>query len=389
MLKMACLKTKKNELGQFDTPPIIASSLLKLFNYNYDLFIDLGAGLGNLSSTLHQNNGVLIELDEQRYNLLRKKNNQNLKVIHGDVLDYSINLNSICTDKKSLFISNPPFNRKKSDYIFSFFENLNIGSSFHQLDIVFLDKVLTSVKNESSLVFIVSAPFVEFEKYENERKKFLECFSFIEIISLDINTFEQAEVQSYAIIAHKTAHNPTQSVCLKSMNIYGEITDLLVVSKNDAIKNMDILFHKQIGFLHKLIGKKFKTIRDFNVSLARGSKSKKYFNDLGKNFIHTTDLVDEYLYLESDIDERFSLASQNDILISRVGRRSIARQSFIKEGDIIFTDSVYRLKTDIKDNDIIWKSISSEIGQKWRELHAQGKCAKYLTCGAVLSIPVI
>lgn len=73
MLKIACLKTKKNELGQFDTPPIIASSLLKLFNYNYDLFIDLGAGLGNLSSTLHQNNGVLIELDEQRYNLLRKK----------------------------------------------------------------------------------------------------------------------------------------------------------------------------------------------------------------------------------------------------------------------------------------------------------------------------
>jgi len=383
--------TNKNELGQFDTPKHISSSLMSLFPYHYDFFIDLGAGLGNLSHQFHQRNGALVELDLVRVKNLQKNSNSNINVIHSDVLDSSLNLNQLSEGyEKVLYLSNPPFHRKSSGYKFTYFDSLNTGTPFHQLDIAFLDKVLSSMNSKSSVAFIVSAPFVEFEKYKNEREKFINSFDFIEVIRLDMKTFAQAEVQSYAIIGHVISATLAQKILLKSMDVQGKITDVLDITHEQAIVSLSYSYHKDVQYLKDLIGKGFKTVGDFNIELSRGSQSKKYFHDLGKDFIHTTDLVNQYLYLDShEFDERFSAAEQNDILISRVGRRSILRQSLVKKGGKVFTDSVYRLKTETKDNDLIWKSISSEVGQKWRALHAQGKCAKYLTCSAILSIPVI
>ena len=101
--------------------------------------------------------------------------------------------------------------------------------------------------------------------------------------------------------------------------------------------------------------------------------------------------MDLFLYLDNEFktDNLYSYAESNDILISRVGRRSLARESLVKEGGNIFTESIFRLKTKSQDNQLIWNSISSDIGKKWRELHAQGKCAKYLTRNAILNIPIL
>lgn len=383
--------TNKNELGQFDTPKHISSSLMFLLPCHYDFFIDLGAGLGNLSHQLHQRSGALIELDFDRFKNLQKISNSNINVIHSDVLDSSLNLNQLSAGyEKVLYLSNPPFHRKNSGYEFTYFDSLNTGTPYHQLDIAFLDKVLSSMNSKSSIAFIVSAPFIEFEKYKNEREKFIDSFNVIEVISLDMKTFAQAEVQSYAVIGHVISDTLVQKILLKSMDVEGEISDLINITREQAIVSLSYSYHKNVQCLKDVIGKGFKTVGDFNIELIRGSQSKKYFSDLGKDFIHTTDLVNQYLYLDChEFDQRFSAAEQNDILISRVGRRSILRQSLVKRGGKVFTDSVYRLKTETKDNDLIWKSISSEIGQKWRSLHAQGKCAQYLTRKAIFTIPII
>lgn len=381
---------RKSEFGQFDTPQHIASSIMSMISYDYDFFIDLGAGLGSLSSPFHDQSGLLIELDETRYDNLRFKLGENLTIINADALDKKISLKSATNCQSILYISNPPFHRKNTGYNFEYFDSLNFGNSFHQLDIAFLDRVLASKNSKSSVVFIVSAPFVESERYLEQRDAFVREFKSIDVIGLDIKTFEQAEVQSYVLIAHHFSNRPNKKITLKNMNLLGNIVDEMVVDQSQAKESLSYFYHKQVQAINSSLGKGYKTLKDFDVSLIRGSQTRKYFNDLGKNFIHTTDLKDQYLYLDRNykVDSLYNHVEENDILISRVGRRSLARESLVKEGGNIFTESVFRLKTKSKDNQLIWSSISNEVGKKWRELHAQGKCAKYLTRNAILNIPI-
>ncbi|MCD0186975.1 hypothetical protein [Acinetobacter sp. PW68] len=382
---------KKNELGQFDTPVQIATSVMSNISYNYDFFVDLGAGLGNLSSLFHGEKGIMVELDEDRYSYLKSSKNRNISVINKDVLSEDLFLKEMVGESSVLFLSNPPFNRKNTGYEFKYFYSLNNGSFFHQLDIAFLDKTLASKTSTSSIVFIVSAPFVESEKYAMERDKFVKEFQSLEIISLDIRTFTSAEVQSYVLIAHPFSGSLSKKILLKKMNLKGDIIDEISIDESLAKNSLSYLYHKEIQDIRLTVGKGCKILKDFDVSLVRGSQTRKYFDDLGKKFIHTTDLVDQFLYLDNEFktDNLYSYAESNDILISRVGRRSLARESLVKEGGNIFTESIFRLKTKSQDNQLIWNSISSDIGKKWRELHAQGKCAKYLTRNAILNIPIL
>ena len=322
---------------------------------------------------------------------MKSSKNRNISVINKDVLSEDLFLKEMVGESSVLFLSNPPFNRKNTGYEFKYFYSLNNGSFFHQLDIAFLDKTLASKTSTSSIVFIVSAPFVESEKYAMERDKFVKEFQSLEIISLDIRTFTSAEVQSYVLIAHPFSGSLSKKILLKKMNLKGDIIDEISIDESLAKNSLSYLYHKEIQDIRLTVGKGCKILKDFDVSLVRGSQTRKYFDDLGKKFIHTTDLVDQFLYLDNEFktDNLYSYAESNDILISRVGRRSLARESLVKEGGNIFTESIFRLKTKSQDNQLIWNSISSDIGKKWRELHAQGKCAKYLTRNAILNIPIL
>ena len=112
---------KKNELGQFDTPVQIATSVMSNISYNYDFFVDLGAGLGNLSSLFHGEKGIMVELDEDRYSYLKSSKNRNISVINKDVLSEDLFLKEMVGESSVLFLSNPPFNRKNTGYEFKYF----------------------------------------------------------------------------------------------------------------------------------------------------------------------------------------------------------------------------------------------------------------------------
>lgn len=386
------IKSNKN-LGQIDTPIHIARSLASTLPHNYDFFADLGAGLGNLSESLASFNGILVEIDIDRFNYLSKSSNILHKPIFSDVLD-----KKLCLDKylnpnnRNLYISNPPFCRENTEYNFEFFLDLNSSSSFKQLDIAFLDKVMSSINCKSSLMFIISAPFVAFEKYLIQREKFINSFDSLSVISLDDSIYKDTEVQSYAVIAHKISPKEIRHrISLEKMDAFGEITDQILVTKAEAVRSLCFEYHYKLKVINSLVDSKSKTIGDLNTSLVRGSRSKIHFDYLDLVSIHTTDLKEPFLYLNNTKQYmKFKEANVNDILIPRVGKRALNRESIVKEGTQIFTDSVYRLSSKSKDDtNIIWKSVSSEVGKLWRSMHAQGKCAKYLTREAILSMPLL
>lgn len=387
------LSKSDKDLGQVDTPLHIVQSLVSLLPNKYDFFADLGAGLGNLSALLPISNGILVEIDVDRFKQLERTLSKLHKPILADVLDENFYLNEhLPSNKKNLYISNPPFCRKKTNYSFDYFLELNSNSSFKQLDIAFLDKVMSSMNCKSSLMFIISAPFVAFEKYLPQRKKFINSFDSLSVISLDDSIYEKTEVQSYAVIAHKISSNEFKHrISLKKMDAFGRITDQILVTKNEAMKSLCFEYHHKLKIINSLVDSNCKTIGDLNASLVRGSHSKLHFDHLDLESIHTTDLKEPFLFLNNKQQSKiFKSANINDILIPRVGKRALNRESIVKEGNQIFTDSVYMLSSKSKDDSkIIWNSVSSEVGKLWRSMHAQGKCAKYLTREAILSMPIL
>ena len=385
-------KSNKN-LGQVDTPIHIAKSLISNLSHEYDFFADLGAGLGNFSAPLTSLNGILVEIDTDRFNYLSKSANILHKPILSDVLNKKFYLDKYLTpNNRNLYISNPPFSRENIDYNFNFFLDLNSSSSFKQLDIAFLDKVMSSINSKSSLIFIISAPFVAFEKYLNQRERFIKSFDSLSVIILDDTIYKNTEVQSYAVIAHKISPREIKNrISLEKMNSFGEITDQIIITKTEAIKSLCFEFHYKLNLINGLVGSKSKTVADLNASLIRGSRSKLQFDRLNLESIHTTDLKEPFLFLNNTkSSNNFKRANVNDILIPRVGKRALNRESIVKEGTQIFTDSVYMLSSKSQDDSkIIWNSVSSEVGKLWRSMHAQGKCAKYLTREAILSMPIL
>lgn len=386
----------KVQLGQVDTPIHIAQSLIKTLPTKYDFFADLGAGLGNLSSPLIATDGLLVEMDCNRFNYLKGMLKDSRKAICTDFLDNQFCLyDYIASEAKVLYLSNPPFNRKKINYTFDFFESLNLVSNFHQLDIAFLDKVISSMNSKSSVMFIMSAPFVTFERYTSQREKLINSFDSLEIVSLDDYIYKDIEVKSYAVIAHSFSTSAVpKGISLRKMDSSGIVIDQLTISKEDAVRSLCFDFHQKFRVIQGYVGSNYKKLGDLNVSLIRGSRSRQEFERLLLNPIHTTDLKEPFLFLDTSeirntCTTQFKTATVDDILITRVGKRSLDRESLVKEGSQIFTDSVYKLSSSSKDESkVIWDSVSSEIGKLWRSMHAQGKCAKYLTRSAILNMPI-
>lgn len=391
-----CKEKIRIELGQVDTPINIAQSLINLLPDEYDFFADLGAGLGNLSLSLTGVDGLLVEMDCDRFNFLKRRLDNNKKAICTDFLDNLFCLDEyISSEAKVLYLSNPPFNRRKLDYTFQFFEDLNVSSNFHQLDIAFLDKVISSMNSKSSVMFIMSAPFLTFERYASQREKLISSFDSLEVISLDDYIYKNTEVKSYAVIAHKFPNRALKKeIRLERMHSSGKIIDEVCISKKEGIRSLCFDYHQKLSLVQEYVGNNYKRLGDLNVSLIRGSRSKQEFEQLLLNPIHTTDLKEPFLFLNTEEirntgTTKFKTATVDDILITRVGKRSLDRESLVKEGSEIFTDSVYKLSSSSKDDSkIIWDSVSSEVGKLWRSMHAQGKCAKYLTRDAILNMPI-
>lgn len=380
----------KKDLGQVDTPFEIAKTLIENLDNDFDSFMDIGIGLGNLSASIRDLAGVGIEIDKDRIQYLKNlKLDKVVKIIEADFLQESFDLTKIIQTDRTLFLSNPPFNRSKSGHIFKKFTNIG---QYHQLDIAFLDKTLSYLKDSSSLLFIMSSPFIEFQSHRKLREIFINEFAHIEVISLNDNIYKNTEVESYAVIGYKVKKPFKAKYSLSKMNNEDCIVEKIEISQEHAIESLSFNFHKKKFELLAKIGKSDRVIGDLISDIRRGSRTRKQFDRIGLHAIHTSDLTNNNLSFKNNIihpELSFNLACENDILVSRVGKRSITREAMIRDGNNYFTDSVFKLTSNnVEDSYLLWNNVSSEIGKLWREVHSQGKCAKYLTSESIIRMPI-
>jgi hypothetical protein len=53
-----------------------------------------------------------------------------------------------------------------------------------------------------------------------------------------------------------------------------------------------------------------------------------------------------------------------------------------------YTEAVYRIEVPAKSRKRVASWVSSEAGAQWRRAAATGSCAKHLTVGTLLAMPV-
>ncbi|ANB91670.1 hypothetical protein MOVS_06380 [Moraxella ovis] len=178
------------------------------------------------------------------------------------------------------------------------------------------------------------------------------------------------------------------------MGVDGGIQDAPVVNEEEACESLCFNFHTKKKILLSKVGKNHVTIAKIIKEIRRGSKTKKQFSELNIDAVHITDLIDKDLVLKQrqyhHTPHAFNFAKEGDILIPRVGKRSIMRESLVASGADYYTDSIFKLTASTEnETEILWGAISSDFGKEWRGIYSQGKCAKYLTCEALMSMPLL
>lgn len=370
----------KKDLGQVLTPTCVADLLTSEINLLQDRFnfvADLGGGTGILTkSILAKNFGKnhdIFEIDSDLVEILKNdKVLSQTNIYNKDV--FHINLS-----KYDLVVSNPPF--------IQFQKNEKIREYG---DILFLEKMWSEIKEGSIFSFIVTNTFISNSKYRNIRSKILSETSEFSVIELDVFSYHKAEVQSF-IITGKRGKVFNNKIILKKSNIFGEIVDELELMRKDALIRMDISFYKAINQLNSKLNLDGPLLGDLISNIARGSKSHAYFKKKSINVFHTTDFSkyeNNIFFEKNNIENEYKKAYQGDILIPRVGTRCLNYSAYVEGGNSIFTDCIYRIRSEKKYQDLLMRSISSPEGVLWRKISATGSCAKHLTLDTLKKMPL-
>lgn len=376
---MSLFYLKKN-LGQVLTPTCVADLLTSEINLLQDRFnfvADLGGGTGILTkSILAKNFGKnhdIFEIDSDLVEILK-----NDKVLSQTNI-YNKDIFHINLSKYDLVVSNPPF--------IQFQKNEKIREYG---DILFLEKMWSEIKEGGIFSFIVTNTFISNSKYRDIRSKILSETSEFSAIELDVFSYHKAEVQSF-IITGKRGKVFNNKILLKKSNIFGEIIDELELMRKDALNRMDISFYKAINQLNSKLNLDAPLLGDLISNIARGSKSHAYFKKKSINVFHTTDFSkyeNNIFFEKNNIENEYKKACQGDILIPRVGTRCLNYSAYVEGGNSIFTDCIYRIRSEKKYQDLLMRSISSPEGVLWRKISATGSCAKHLTLDTLKKMPL-
>lgn len=390
-------KDQADSLGQVFTPKCIANLLLDTIpikDSSVTNILDLGAGEGALTLAALRRfpraKALLIEVDKEHANTLTLTMPKNANIINKDVLD----VHSTTFNNYDVVVSNPPYGMLTiTDSIKSMLSQSNlhlpVDGSWVRGDAVFAIRAWMSSSLGTGLGLIISSPIIRSRAFRQLREVLIKELSGLCVTQLDINSFPGAEVQAFLITGVK-AGNRKRKVLLRKASIDGVILGELEISSDNAAERLDYDYYhlmKNLGS-PKSISKD--TLSSIGISISRGSRSNNDFKKLGLNAFHTTDFkrFTGDLLLSDNI-LKFNTAKQGDILIPRVGSRCLVNQARVKSGKGFFTDCVYRLRAKPQDTDRVWKTISSSFGEEWRLANASGNCAKHLTVGIILEMPLI
>ncbi len=392
-------KSPRKLRGQVLTPTELAHCMASRLTGTKGSWLELGVGTGRIAEAcidLRNASSYLgVEIDSSLAELAPTR--EVLRVEMGDVLSPQ-SLAQLLGDRRfDRTAGNPPFGLHAlgntcRDRIMSLCPGLELAAQWVPLDLYFVLESLARLKPGGEAAFVVASSIAEDRRLRAFRSNLINTASEVECYELPERMFGwKAQVQSYLLIA-RFGSGACRSVTVGRLAPGSlEVESSADVAPATAIERLDFAFH-EFTEMNRVLSQSMLTssLSDLGAQIVRGSRTKAQFEDLQISSFHTSDLPRAHAKVRFDdaADHGFRFAQPGDILIARVGTRCLQRHAIVAAGRRHYTEAVYRIQVPRLHRQRVTRWIASEAGARWRQAAATGACAKHLTVGTLLRMPV-
>lgn len=392
-------QSTKVRRGQVLTPEKLAVRLAQSIRVTGGDWLELGVGSGRLLEACVASRSidryVAVELDPK---MAAKCASTFPSELHlADVLQPPA-LDTVLGDHRfSCTVGNPPFgvaaiSAVAQERLKALYPQVAQINAWARMDLYFLLESLARLKRPGEAAFIVAAPIVQDPTLATFRQILIDSASEIECYELPMDTFEKhAEVQSFLLIARFGQVRGAKVTLGRLVGKDFEQTAARRMGREDAIRRMDLGYHEFQDFTQSLTRRSgFTTLESMGAQIVRGSRSRNQFEELGVEYFHTSDFPQLRDDVAFGLEKKgsFRVAEAGNILLPRVGTRCIDRAAYVAKGRRAITEAVFRVDVPQKARVAVFDWISGEEGKVWRRSAAHGSCAKHLTVGALMAMPV-
>lgn len=388
----------RSRLGQVMTPKRLAEAVVCLMGERGGCWLELGSGSGRLAEAVHDQAEPISYLGIELEAAMIEKSPllTGFSYLQKDVLEVASLANALDRQQFDHVIGNPPygihgFSIEATARLRELCPELLIQGNWAPIDLYFVLESLSRLKPTGSAAFIVGADIPCGVQSQQFRRMLVETASQIECYELPSTAFAlSAEVQAYVLVI-RFGRCRAKHVSLGRLNEQFEVVALRQFSCAEAIKNMDLSDH-EFGEVDAALRRSSHgvTMKDLNVSIVRGSRTRAQFSQLGVPHFHTSDFPRSgmEISLQGASSPNYQQAKVGDILLPRVGTRCLEHKAVVVGGQSPYSEAVFRIRAPAKHQEQLVRWITSAECSNWRRAAARGACAKHLTVSTLLSMPV-
>ncbi|KHT28559.1 SAM-dependent methyltransferase [Pectobacterium carotovorum] len=398
-------KLSPKSLGKYFTRDAISDLLVSYLSVkNPQVVLDLGSGDGSLSKAAAKrwNDAKFITVDidsdtcisDHIHNYrITKHSHYKLDVLEPSLIsDIGINPEGI-----DIALCNPPFIKPKwKEKHLAFLQTVGIKNNIFGVEnitaeVLFVIQNLLSLRSGGQLGLIVPDGFISGEKNRKFRDFILQSNSIDRVIKLPKNSFVGTNIQAHIVIITKGIQN--SHVSLTNLSSANELSDTIVIKKEQAIESLDYSYHYDAD----LINKNWLTLSEIGCNVSRGNFNSKQCKCSAFPIFHTVDFDGDTNHIDLSYNEKKSkryyknlvVARNGDILIARVGRNLANKICLVINGSSLISDCIYKLEVPIHWRKKVFDFLVSEKGRELLKSRSRGTGASYLTMSMLLQLPLV
>lgn len=276
-------------------------------------------------------------------------------------------------------ICNPPYYRvsDKNKYR-QLFNSANLSNvdtlPYITADLIFLAKSLVSLKSGGQLGIILPNGLLTNKAFKAFRKSLIQNYYVKSVVELPANIFKKTEAKTHILVIEKTLNKSNYLVEVARSNEKGVINSKIIVNSDILYVRMDFTYN-----YWKLSDKKnYVSLKEKEATIVRSSKSTKVLDLMGVTYLHSTSYKHGDILTFQNIHSlipKLIYAKEGDIVITRVGKRSIGKTCLIKFGSIPISDCLFIIRIQEEYRYSVFNRLMSNYGKEWINSVSHGVCS--------------
>ncbi|EKR5135218.1 N-6 DNA methylase [Escherichia coli] len=391
---------KSDRLGRYFTSERVGQLLIEsMQNVSPSLVLDLGAGDGALTAAASKQwlnaHFMTVDIDlAAQSKLLHLQAKERFTHTTADALRHDLpNLLNLSLGSTDAAICNPPYLHPKWNNDFSSIlkeaglDDVMFSRKDVSAELIFIAQNLRFLKNSGVLGLILPDGIISGEKYIGLRRKLLDEHAVESIIELPRRIFRRTDAKTHILVLKKNGTS-NDKLTLQKVDENCNFMRPLIISMTHAHERLDYSFHA--NFFHEKNGIQ---IRNVASKLIRGRTASSQRKFKPYPVFHTTDMkcgdlnIPQEFLLSKELclpDE--VIATEGDILLSRVGRNLSDKICIVRKGNVAVSDCIFVLRVRKEYRNKLLSYLLSNEGKTYLNALSHGVGAKFLTQNAILSL---